>query len=133
MITKIFWGMVTLLVVVIVALYFVIDQRSETVREINAFVQVGSTGLPRQVDEYTVLESVYSEEMEIYFEYSMQKYNDYSENVHRESVLGMFKSLVCKTPRFKQELLENGVKFNFLYKEVSGANRVFKFGKESCQ
>lgn len=134
MITKIYWGVIALLLVIIGGFYLAIKGRNniEVERAISSFVEAANAGAPRQVDEYTRLERVTSKGIEIRFEYSMKEYEGYNEENHKTKLQDLFRELVCKTPRFKGVFLENGATIHFRYNVGAPSEKSFGFSKENC-
>lgn len=105
-----------------------------TIDMTKSFAAIASKGSPRMVDEYTRLERVYTESLDIIFDYTiLTVIPEYSEAEHRGRLRKNFTSVMCATPKFHDQLLSKGVKQIYRYSNESGeVLREFTFSINDC-
>ncbi len=86
------------------------------------------------VDQYTRMERVYSESLDIIFDYTiLAAIPELSEAEHRGRLRSNFASVMCATPKFHDQLLKKGVKQIYRYSNKSGeVLREFTFSINDC-
>lgn len=105
-----------------------------TIEMAKSFAAIASKDSPRMVDEYTRMERVYSESLDIIFDYTiLTAIPKYSEIEHRGRLKSNFTSVMCATPKFHDQLLSKGVKQ--IYRYTNNAGEVlheFTFSIKDC-
>jgi len=119
--TKYFTISAALLVIVIIALYFVTEERREAVEQLNRFVAAGNSSTPYEIDEYTRMDSVTSEPMTLVFNITIvDEAHEYESASKDEEILAWFKSSVCDVPELEEKLLKMGIAIMYRYSNLSG-------------
>ena len=119
--TKYFTISAALLVMVIIALYFATEERRETVEQLNRFVAAGNSSTPYNIDEYTRMDSVTSEQMALVFNITIvDGAHEYESASKEQEILAWFKSSVCNVPEFQEKLLKKGIAIMYRYSSLSG-------------
>jgi len=105
-----------------------------TIDMTRSFAAIASKGSPRMVDEYTQMERVYQESLDIIFDYTiLATIPEYSEAEHSVRLKGNFTSVMCATPKFHDQLLEKGVRQIYRYSNKAGeVLREFTFSIKDC-
>lgn len=101
---------------------------------IKSFAEEASIGTPREIDEVTTLEHVKAHQMNVIYSYTMRIHLlDYAVGVHKVLDKESFVNYMCKTPRFHDELLKNGVNLVYRYSDTEG-NQIaeFVFSVKDC-
>ncbi|WP_444884630.1 hypothetical protein [Microbulbifer sp. PSTR4-B] len=100
----------------------------------KSFASIANKSSPRMLDEYTRLERVYSESLDIIFDYTiLAAIPEYSEVEHRGRLRDNFIRVMCDTPKFHDQLLSKGVKQIYRYSNTTGRIlREFTFSIDDC-
>ncbi len=111
-IKKLYIGAVLFSLAAIVGLYLAILERDELSEMIGELTRAANSNAPKAVDEYTILKKVYSEEKDIIYVFEVVgDVPGYDRDEHRKRLIGNFNIVMCKTPRFREELLAQRVRF----------------------
>ena len=108
------------LISVIGALWFMIENRSNDLEQLNRFTAAGNSDAPRMIDSVTRLESVSVEFPAVVFYYTILLPEDEIdiEEVEKSNVQ-WFKSQACSNQQVVQKVLEPGYKIVQSYQDVS--------------
>ncbi len=105
-----------------------------TIDMAKSFAAIANKNTPKMVDEYTRMERVYSNSLDIIFEYTiLAAVPEYSEAEHSLRLKSNFKSIMCSTPKFHGRLLKKGVRQIYRYSDKNGElQREYTFSINDC-
>ena len=126
--------LISVLIIGVIGLYAVNDQRNEAVKHITALITISNEQLPNQIAEDLVLNQAYRNGLDVVYEYSVLAKDvqlDYAE--HEAIQKSVFIEVFCETPTLKKTVLEEGVRMLHLFKALDGTKlRTYIFSIEDC-
>lgn len=131
---KYFIILVSILVLAIIVLYYLIDERRKTVEQLGRFVAAGNSIAPNMIDEFTRMDSVSAEPMTLVFNMSIvddsQVYEPASQEV---KMLKWFRTSVCTVPEIQSKLLQKGISIKYRYWDSDGKHLgEHRFTRDKC-
>ena len=132
---RVIWITSGFLVIAIAVLWFMIDQRSKEILQIQRFVAAGNSVTPTMINDHTRLDEISSEGMAVVFHYSlMLDISQINISALEEQEQAWFSDVACHTEEIVKKVLEPGFEVIRRYRDLEQRHVLeMRFGEDNCQ
>lgn len=123
-----------LLILAIGVLYYMIEERTHNITQLNRLAAAGNSTVPTMVDEVTRLDSVEAKNYSLQFSYTIIDDSAYQgSEAQREKVTSWYKMSACENQQIRGALLSKGISIIYSYKNPKGDPiSSFSYTEEDC-